>query len=99
MMAKGYVIAQMLVGNQEGYLTYAKQVPGTLEPFGGRFVVRGGEATTMDGQPKGPRNVVIEFPSVKAAQDWYKSPAYQAIIQGRLDNADGCLVTVEGFEA
>jgi uncharacterized protein (DUF1330 family) len=53
----------------------------------------------MDGQPKGPRNVVIEFPSVKAAQDWYNSAAYQAIVQGRLDNADGCLVTVEGLEA
>ncbi len=96
-MAKGYVIAQMSVVNQEGYFAYAKQVPDTLEAFGGRFIVRGGEATTMDGQPKGPRNVVIEFPSVKAAQDWYYSLAYQAIIQGRLDNADGCLVIVEGF--
>ena len=28
-MAKGYVIAQMSVVNQEGYLAYAKQVPGT----------------------------------------------------------------------
>lgn len=97
-MAKGYVIAQMSVVNQEGYLAYARQVPDTLDAFGGRFLVRGGEATTMDGQPKGPRNVVIEFPSPKAAQDWYNSPAYQAIVQGRLDNADGCLITVEGFE-
>ena len=97
-MVRGYVIAQMSVVNQEGYLAYAKQVPGTLEAFGGRFVVRGGEATTMDGVPKGPRNVVIEFPSLKAAQDWYNSSAYQAIVQGRLDNADGCLITVEGFE-
>ena len=98
-MAKGYVIAQMSVVNQEGYLAYARQVPSTLDAFGGRFLVRGGEATTMDGQPKGPRNVVIEFPSLKAAQDWYNSPAYQAIVPGRLDNADGCLITVEGFEA
>jgi uncharacterized protein (DUF1330 family) len=97
-MAKGYVIAQMSVVNQDGYLAYSKQVPGTLEAFGGRFVVRGGEATPMDGVPKGPRNVVIEFPSLKAAQDWYNSPAYQAIVQGRLDNADGYLITVEGFE-
>jgi uncharacterized protein (DUF1330 family) len=95
-MSKGYVVAQMSVVNQEGYFAYAKQVPDTLEAFGGRFIVRGGEATTMDGEPKGPRNVVIEFPSVKAAQDWYHSLDYQAIIQGRLDNADGCLVIVEG---
>jgi uncharacterized protein (DUF1330 family) len=85
--------------NQDGYLVYAKQVPRTFKPFGGRFIVRGGKATTIDDQPNGPRNVVIEFPSVKAAQDWYNSEAYQAIVQGRLDNADGCLVTVEGFEA
>ena len=37
-MAKGYVIAQMSVVNQEGYLAYAKQVPGTFEAFGGRFL-------------------------------------------------------------
>ena len=98
-MAKGYVIAQMSVVNQEGYLAYAKQVPGTFEAFGGRFLVRGGEATAMDGVPKGPRNVVIKFPSLKAAQDWYNSPAYQAIVQGRLDHADGCSITVECCEA
>ena len=97
-MPKGYVVAQMSVVNQEGYLAYARQVPPTLEAFGGRFIVRGGEASTMDGQPHGPRNVVIEFPSLKAAQDWYNSPNYQAIIQGRLDNANGCLITVEGYE-
>lgn len=97
-MAKGYVIAQMSVVHQEGYLAYAKQVPDTLKAFGGRFIVRGGEATTMDGQPKGPRNVVIEFPSLRAAQDWYNSPAYQEILQSRLDNADGCLITVEGYD-
>jgi uncharacterized protein (DUF1330 family) len=43
--------------------------------------------------------VVIEFPSMQAAQDWYHSEAYQAIVQGRIQNANGYLMVVAGYEA
>lgn len=98
-MPKGYVIGNLNIHQPEGYKAYSSQVPPTLEPFGGRFVVRGGEVHVFDGQPGGPRNVVIEFPSVQAAKDWYASPAYQAIVPGRLQSAHGYLQVVEGFEA
>jgi uncharacterized protein (DUF1330 family) len=96
-MPKAYAIGQLNVKNPEGYLAYSREVPPTLVPFGGRFLVRGGDPKVMDGQPTGLRNVVIEFPDMASAQGWYQSAAYQDILQGRLDNATGYLVMVEGY--
>lgn len=98
-MSKAYAIGQLNIHNTEGYMAYSRQVPPTLEPFGGRFLVRGGEPHVLDGKPTGPRNVVIEFPSLQSAKDWYASAAYQAIVQGRLANAQGYLLIVEGYTA
>ncbi len=97
-MSKGYVIGQLSIHHPEGYQAYSSQVAPTLLAFGGRFIVRGGEVTVLDGEPIGPRNVVIEFPSLQAAKDWYESPPYQAIVEGRTQHADGYLLAVAGCE-
>ena len=78
---------------------YASQVPQTIAAFGGKYLVRGGHATQLEGLPQGDRNVVVEFPSREAAQAWYASEAYQAIIQHRTNNATGALVLVDGYTA
>ena len=96
-MPKGYWIAHVTVTDAEQYQHYAGAAPEAFRKFGATILARGGAHTQMEGEGR-PRNVVIEFPSLKAAQDWYNSPNYQAIIQGRLDNANGCLITVEGYE-
>ena len=82
-----YVIAGNNVIDSETMGEYAKQVPATLEPFGGRFLVRGGELELVEGAWTTQRLVVIEFPSRDHARNWYQSDAYQAIIQGRFDGA------------
>ena len=79
-MVKAYLIGQISVTNPEGYGLYASKVPQTIADAGGRYVVRGGHATQVEGQSLGDRNVVIEFPSRDAAQAWYDGPAYQAIL-------------------
>jgi uncharacterized protein (DUF1330 family) len=82
-----YVIAGNNVTDAEVMREYAKLVPATLEPFGGRFVVRGGQIEVVEGAWTTSRLVVIEFPSLDHARDWYRSDAYQAIIQMRFDAA------------
>ena len=96
-MSKAYVVGQITGNNPQAYAVYSTQVPHTIEAFGGRYLVRGGHATQLEGQPQGERNVVIEFPSREIAQAWYHSEAYQAIIKHRTDNSSGALVLVEGF--
>ena len=98
-MTKAYLIGQITVINPEGYAFYAARVPKTIADFGGRYLVRGGHATQVEGHPQGDRNVAIEFPDRQAAEAWYKSEAYQAIIKHRTDNSTGALVLVDGYTA
>lgn len=82
-----YVVAGNQVTDAEIMGEYSKLVPATLEPFGGKFVIRGGQFDLVEGVWTTPRLVVIEFPSREHAQNWYDSDAYQAIIQMRFDGA------------
>lgn len=76
----GYILGNVEVLDLEGYRQYTARVPGTLEPFGGRFVVRAGDNETLEGEWIPHRIVLIEFPSAEHAKAWFASPAYQEII-------------------
>src|SRR5215213_2083925 len=82
-----YVIAGNQVTDDEAMREYAKLVPATLEPFGGQFLVRGGQIDLVEGEWATPRLVIISFPILEHARNWYESDAYQAIIQMRFDGA------------
>jgi uncharacterized protein (DUF1330 family) len=91
-----YVVVNVEVNDPEAYREYTAQVPGTLEKYGGRFLVRGGEPQVLEGSPL-PRVVVIEFASTEQANAWYQSPEYQAILPIRQRNArTSFLVIVPG---
>ena len=92
-----YIIVDVEVTNQEAYEEYRRQVPATLEPYGGRFAVRGGRYETLEGAWQPQRVVVLEFPSFDRAKEWHASPEYQAIIPLRTRNArTNFLTVVEG---
>ena len=98
-MSKAYLVGQITVNNPQAYAVYSAQVPQTIAAFGGKYLVRGGHATQLEGEPQGERNVVIEFPSREIAEALYHSEAYQAIIQHRTDNSTGALALVDGYYA
>ena len=90
-----YVVAELDVTDPATYQRYSAKVPGTLAPFNGRFIVRGGEIHAVEGAaPK--RLVVIAFDSAEKARGWYDSPAYKAILPMRLSSAKTRLFIVEG---
>jgi uncharacterized protein (DUF1330 family) len=93
---KAYVIAVETVHDEAMFATYRQQVMPTIEAFGGRFVVRGGTLTVLEGDWPHRRTVVIEFPSRDAAEGWYGSGAYQKVIDLRKNSSDGALVIVDG---
>ena len=74
---------------------YAEKVPETLAPFNARFLVRGGKAEGVEGEPP-KRIVVIAFDSVEKAHGWYDSPAYQAIKPIRQSSAKTRIIIAEG---
>jgi uncharacterized protein (DUF1330 family) len=91
-----YVIVAETVNDEKMFDEYRRQVPATLTPFGGKFIVRGGKVTVHEGEWPHPRTVVIEFPSRAQAEGWYKSDAYQKIIQLRLKSSVGNFVIADG---
>jgi uncharacterized protein (DUF1330 family) len=93
---RAYVIAEIEITNPEGYKAYAALVPATIEQFGGRFLVRGGKAETLEGEWPERRRVVIEFPSVEAAKKWWDSPEYAKPKALRRANSNGRLLLLEG---
>jgi uncharacterized protein (DUF1330 family) len=97
-MTKAYLIGQITVTNPEGYARYKAKVPAIIQQYGGRYVVRGGTATQLEGKSPETRHVVLEFPSRAVAEAWYHSPEYQAILADRTENSTGEITLVDGYE-
>lgn len=93
---KGYVIAQIDVQDPVRYADYVKLTPGTIEPFGGKFIARGGRAEKLEGDIAVNRVVVLEFPSFQQAKAWYESDGYRVAMAIRRSSSRGSLILVEG---
>ena len=91
-----YLMADVDVHDQETFATYSAQVPATLEPFGGCFLVRGGATEVVEGEWQPHRTVVIEFPDMDTLKAWHDSDAYQGIAGIRLRSATTSAIAVEG---
>ena len=72
-----YVIVEIDVHDPVLYEEYKKLTPVSIAPYGGKFIVRGGEAHTLEGGWKPKRIVVLEFPSVEKANEWWDGPVYR----------------------
>jgi len=68
----------------------------TIEAYGGRFLVRGGKFTVLEGDMPFTRIAVLEFPSRQMAEDWYRSPAYQRILPLRTQAGRCQFVVADG---
>ena len=92
----GYIVAEVEITDPDEYEKYAQQTAATLEPYGGKFLVRGGQPETLEGDWKSKRIVIIEFRSVEQARAWYDSPEYSAIIGIRHSSAVSNILIVRG---
>ena len=91
-----YVIVEVEVTDPVAYEDYKKQVPPSLAAYNGRFVVRGGACETLEGSWRPQRVVVLEFPSVARAKQWWASTEYSAAKALRQRTAKTKMVVVEG---
>lgn len=91
-----YVIVQVNVTKPEQYEEYKKLAAIATQTHGGKFLVRGGAATDLEGSRPYPRLVVIEFPSSDQAKAWYASPEYQKAKKAREGAGVGVFTVVEG---
>lgn len=76
---KALVVNEIQVTDAEKFKEYTSQVPATLLPYGGVFVVRGGNGVILSGSELAGRLVIVEFPSRAKAMEWHESADYQRI--------------------
>lgn len=74
---------------------YLRRIQGTLNPYGGRFLIHGGDVEVVEGKWPGAL-VVIEFPDREKVRAWYNSGAYQDILPLRTRNIDGDVIFADG---
>jgi uncharacterized protein (DUF1330 family) len=94
-----YLIAQVKVRDPDIYKQYTARTPPLIAKFGGRFLARAGSIEVLEGDAQQRRVVVIEFPSIDAARNFYNSPEYQLAREIRLPVSEAQFVIVEGMES
>jgi uncharacterized protein (DUF1330 family) len=93
---KAYVIVDVAITDPVRYEDYKKLTPGSLVPFGGKFIVRGGQSETLEGSWKPGRIVVLEFPSLEKAKAWWSSEEYRPAKALRQSASVTQMIVVEG---
>ena len=71
-----YVIVDCEVTDPERYEVYKELAPPAIAKYGGRYLVRGGDVTPLEGDWRPDRIVILEFPDVDTAKRFYASPEY-----------------------
>jgi len=92
-----YLVADVQVTDPVRYEDYKKLAATAIAKFGGRYLVRGGAHTTVEGEWKPHRLVIMEFADVATARRFYDSPEYREARAARANAAKGQFVIVEGL--
>ena len=91
-----YVIANVTVKDPVRYEDYRRLVGPTLAKYGGRFIARGGAVEVLEGEWRPNRLVIVEFPSMDRAREWWHSPEYAEAKAIRQATSEGTLLILEG---
>ena len=95
---KAYIVTEVdVTGDTAAFQRdYAAHAQATVEPFGGRYLVRGGRNIGVEGEPPKGRIVISVFDSFEKAEAWRHSPAYMKIVTVREREAKSRQYIVEG---
>lgn len=91
-----YMIVEIDVKDHLRYDDYKKLTPASLLPYGGKFIVRGGNAELIEGKDQPKRIVILEFENSERAKAWWNSPEYADAKKLRQSTAETRMVLVEG---
>ncbi len=93
----GYVLVDIEVKDADSYERYKAMAQASVEAFGGRYIVRGGRTEVLEGEWPTHRFVVLEFPSVARAREWWESGDYAPAKALRQASASTRMLLVEGY--
>ena len=91
-----YVISEVEIIDPALADRYRPLAAESIAQFGGHYIVRGGEATLVEGEPPPKMFIIVEFPTMARAKEWYCSPEYAAALEVRQSALNRRLLFVEG---
>lgn len=94
---KAYLVLDVSVKDFVGFQSYVAEIPAFIAKHSGRYIVRGVEPTTIEGDWAPERLVIIEFPDREKAHAFLDDPDTQDLFElrhatttSKLLLADGC---------
>jgi uncharacterized protein (DUF1330 family) len=97
-MPKGYVLMIERITDQAGMDAYSRAAMPAMRESGAIPLAVDPQHTLLEGEWPGERTVLLEFPSVDAAQAWYDSDSYEAAKPLRQAAGTTHAVILSGFE-
>jgi uncharacterized protein (DUF1330 family) len=91
-----YVVVDIAIHDPVTWERYKEMAPATIGRYGGRYAVRGGTLTTLEGAWRPQRLVILEFPDAAKARAWWDSPEYAPAKALRQASATTGMVLIDG---
>ncbi|RXG88374.1 DUF1330 domain-containing protein [Bradyrhizobium zhanjiangense] len=93
---KAYLVLDLSVNDYLGFKTYIAEIPAFIAKHSGRYIVRGVEPTTIEGDWAPERLVIIEFAEREKAQAFLDDPDIQDLFRLRHATTTSKLLLVDG---
>lgn len=78
-----YIISEVEVIDEAAAEHYKKHAAASIAVYGGRYLARGADPWVAEGEKVKGRIVIVEFPTMERAKEWYSSPEYAKALQYR----------------
>lgn len=89
-----YIISRVSIHDKKAMAGYMAGAPESVFAYGGRYLVRTGDVTALEGEAPFDRVVVVEFPDRERALAWYNSEEYRDLRDVRWRSADAQIICV-----
>ena len=92
-----YIVLDIAVTDPATFARYKELGPSAVAAYGGRYLVRGGRAESLEGSWVPSRLVILEFPTVESGRAWWASTEYAPAKALRQASARTEMLLLEGM--
>ena len=93
---KAYLVLDLSVNDVGGFRKYIAEIPAFIAKHSGKYIVQGVQPTTIEGDWKPERLVIIEFPTREKAEAFVGDPEIQDLFKVRHATTTSKLVLADG---
>jgi uncharacterized protein (DUF1330 family) len=93
---KAYLVLDLSVNDFAGFRRYVDEIPAFIAKHSGKYIVRGVQPTTIEGDWSPERLVIIEFPGREKAEAFLGDPEIQDLFKVRHNTTTSKLLLADG---